>query len=137
LGQRRPSQPAVEDDEADADAAPAGAGWRGRGKPMTVGSGSQERPLEDGAGLCSPGRWLPQHRKLPTHSVAHALGQRLAEEASRLFGDGNLLARIATGSLEEDPFPPEKTTELRGWYGGADQEGIATEDANGRPTTAD
>ena len=82
---------------------------------MLVGSDSRARPLEDGAGLCSPGRWHPRDRCLPVKSVAFALGRKLADECNSLFHDGSLLARAASGKLSADPFPPAKTSELRWW----------------------
>ena len=82
---------------------------------MMVGAGAHARPLEDCAGLCFPGRWHPRDRVLPVNSVAHALGQRLAEETKRFFGDGHLLAKAAAGKVEENPFPPDKTREIREW----------------------
>ena len=44
---------------------PKGAGWWGRGAPIQVHAGHRQRNLEDGLGLCSPGRWRPKNRTLP------------------------------------------------------------------------
>ena len=50
----KPPVAPVDEESPDEFAAPAGAGWVGRGPPMTVGHGTQERMLEDGAGLLLP-----------------------------------------------------------------------------------
>ena len=44
---------------------PRGAGWWGRGAPVQVQAGHTVRDIEDGLGLCSPGRWRPRDRRLP------------------------------------------------------------------------
>ena len=44
---------------------PRGAGWWGVGKPIEIEKGSRRRPIRDGAGLCSPGRWPKAARTLP------------------------------------------------------------------------
>ena len=36
---------------------------------MTMARGSKARELHDGAGLCSPGRWIPEQRHLPENEV--------------------------------------------------------------------
>ena len=43
------------------------AGWWGVGEPVRTykGPGRTGRPMHDGGGLCSPGRWQPRLRKLP------------------------------------------------------------------------
>ena len=43
------------------------AGWWGVREPVRTykGPGRTGRPMHDGGGLCSPGRWQPRHRKLP------------------------------------------------------------------------
>ena len=41
-----------------------GEGWLGHGAPLRVRQGHMVRDLEDGAGICSPGRWSPAKRKL-------------------------------------------------------------------------
>ncbi len=40
-------------------------GWCGKGSPIRVQNKGKLRGLHDGAGLCSPGRWLPGKRLLP------------------------------------------------------------------------
>ena len=46
---------------------PCGAGWWGKGLPMmlNVGANKDPSPMEDGGGLCSPGRWKIAQRRLP------------------------------------------------------------------------
>ena len=42
-----------------------GAGWWGKGKPLLIEKDLKIREYNDGAGLCSPGRWRPEDRNLP------------------------------------------------------------------------
>ena len=42
-----------------------GSGWIGKGPSLKVKQGYRARDLEDGAGLCSLGRWPPSRRRLP------------------------------------------------------------------------
>ena len=54
------------DTDFDEDAAPPGSGWRGRGEPLWTGRAGKARELQDGAGLCSPGRWRVEDRRYPS-----------------------------------------------------------------------
>ena len=42
-----------------------GEGWWGYGHPIRAWKKSVQRDFVDGAGLCSPGRWPVQQRRLP------------------------------------------------------------------------
>ena len=44
---------------------PRGAGWWGAGTSMQVHHGHKSRALEDGGGLCSPGKWRFKDRRPP------------------------------------------------------------------------
>ena len=46
-----------------------GAGLRGVGPPVSVSRGSKAREIDDGGGLCSPGRWPPEWRRLPPEAA--------------------------------------------------------------------
>ena len=62
----------------------------GSGQPLSVRWGGRTRDFHDGSGLCSPGRWLPQHR-LPCKWP----------RAMRLRLDLTLLLRSKLGDLEK------------------------------------
>ena len=42
------------------------AGWRGGGLPRMARHIGGDKPFNDGGGLCSPGRWPPEKRRLPS-----------------------------------------------------------------------
>ena len=42
------------------------AGWHGLGPPRVARHMGGDRPYHDGGGLCSPGRWPPNRRRLPS-----------------------------------------------------------------------
>ena len=46
-----------------------GAGRLGKGPPVMLDQGIKARAFEDGAGLCSPGRWMPENRKKDTVAI--------------------------------------------------------------------
>ena len=55
-----------------------GSGWLGIGPPIKVNQNYKTRCFEDGAGLCSPGRWRPGYRNLPdTEGAGSWIGQSL------------------------------------------------------------
>ena len=41
-------------------------GWRGGGPPRMARHIGGDKPFNDGGGLCSPGRWTPEKRQLPS-----------------------------------------------------------------------
>ena len=49
----------------------AGSGWIGSGFPLQVGRGPRRRGLQDGGGLCSPGRWAPADRRYPAAGLLY------------------------------------------------------------------
>ncbi len=59
--------PSAEDTEPDTEAEPEGAGPRGIGERLMVGAFHKCRPICDGAGLCSIGRWAPWARPETRH----------------------------------------------------------------------
>ena len=106
------------DTEPDADAAPAGAGWRGCGPPLICGSGFKTRPFQDGLGLCSPGRWGPTARRLPSGGAAAALRELIRAEMSAMADQQGhspewILARLMNGSATASPFPPDAVARVR------------------------
>ena len=96
-----------------------GSGWWGSGEPMSIGSAERKRPFYDGAGLCSPGRWPPDRRRLPRDGAVAILRERILEginewtRRSGLKPDG-ILAGLASGDLREDPFLSDITEGIRG-----------------------
>ena len=78
----RPAVPPKEDSdtEPDEDAEPRGDGWIGHGAALQVGAADKARDFVDGGGLCSPGRWVPERRRLPAGcAVARLAGEILKE----------------------------------------------------------
>ncbi len=108
---------ATSDTEADVGAAPAGAGPRGDGDPIFVYKGRRRRPLQDGGGLCSLGRWLPERRPTCRHlrvqSLRAAIQRELRDWGSRGGANFvNVLKGLCDGSSEGSPFPAERTERL-------------------------
>ncbi len=100
------------DTTADSDAAPAGAGPTGRGPGMLVGSFERTRPLCDGCGLCSLGRWPPwdrpevsDHRLLALRELGLE-GVRAWVSLTRSSVDATFDS-LAEGKLEGEPWPDE------------------------------
>ena len=100
------------DTEADEGAAPAGAGWTGHGPPLAVGRWPMQRGLVDGAGLCSPRRWAPQRRFLPTNPTLEEVRWLLNEELGRNT-DARLFAALLCGCAEGSPFSVGAVSDLR------------------------
>ena len=70
---------------------------------MTIGRGTKARELHDGAGLCSPGRWIPEQRKLPENEIVEKFSQKIKKPVTeRLFSD--LFAELACGRVKDCPF---------------------------------
>jgi hypothetical protein len=109
----------TEDDaEPDDDAAPAGAGWCGTCAPLQVGSGSRTRCLNDGNGLCSPGRWEPEDRELPDLEGVLLLRGWVKEflvslKATTGRAASEWLSWISSGRVSVCPFPEEGLLALR------------------------
>ena len=120
-GRRRSAvaQGAESDTEPDVEAAPAGAGWRGTGPPMVGGAGYKSRPFQDGLGLCSPGRWPPERRRLPS-GAPEALRGLIQRELSLLgrqsrYSADEVFRRLIAGATQENPSPREATERI--WAG--------------------
>ncbi len=108
------------DTEPDAEAWPKGSGLVGRGPMLEVGSGPKRRPLQDGGGLCSPGRWPPRHRPRAEHPVLRDLRAAILRAIQRLpsftgIDNRELYMRMAAGKLAEEPWPEELTDSLRSY----------------------
>ena len=118
----------MSDTDADTDAEPAGSGPRGQGPGLRVGRGTHERGLQDGAGLCSLGRWEPADRPKQTDTRLICLGAAIRREVAALrdstLGSKSCLTteprpaveiifdRLASGAAEHSIFPEERTRAL-------------------------
>ena len=56
-----------------------GEGWWGAGPPVQIHRKGEPRPLTDGAGLPSPGRWPIARRRLPQREPVKQIRQILLE----------------------------------------------------------
>ena len=81
---------------------------------MKVTYKSGTRSLHDGGGLCSPGRWPPERRRLPDSSndaIRAAFAQGLRCWQKRLCGtpggEARAFAEIACGRLKSSPCRDE------------------------------
>jgi hypothetical protein len=92
---------------------PRGSGWWGKGAPLKVQQNFSPRDICDGAGLCSPGRWHPDKRRLPD------LGGLAGGLVGSMFLDGDaweqIMMRMMAGKLKEDPFTPTQIEKGRGF----------------------
>ena len=80
----------------------------GNGPPLTATWSGKTRELHDGAGLCSPGRWLPQNRKSCKWSQATPLASKLSLLLVEALGDPALVCfKLACGKCSESPFSPD------------------------------
>lgn len=94
------------------------AGWWGKGEPICTRKSSTKvgRHLQDGGGLCSPGRWTQRNRILPKNGefLRKHLDDWIQTRAGK-EGEGYLEKIVygaMAGKFEEDPFAGE-VTELR------------------------
>ena len=106
-----------------AGAAPLAAelslGWHGAGPPRSVNHMGQLKPFSDGGGLCSPGRWQPKKRRLP--SALPGLRAMLAaqfEKAARKNSGGSddalaFMMKLAAGRFKACPFDEDGLEETR------------------------
>ena len=123
------------DTEPDASAEPHGAGPQGIGPPMMVGRGVKARPLTDGAGLCSPGRWEPRRRPVQRSNRLLSIRSALRRAVLRLDQDGDglddLFHRLCTGKVQECPFSAEVIRDLQCYAVAAFEDSAVT--ANEKP----
>ncbi len=107
-------RPQLDDDdtEPDSDAAPAGSGLRGVGEPMSVGAFERARPLCDGCGLCSIGRWPPWRRPEASSPRVQAW-REIGIQAVRAWAFSadltvdQLFDRLARGDIAGEPWPDD------------------------------
>mgnify|MGYP003318891647 CR=1 FL=1 len=63
-----------------------GEGWWGQGPPIRTWRKSVQRDFVDGAGLCSPGRWPVQRRRLPEGHLVTRLKKVLFDGFLKCMG---------------------------------------------------
>ena len=94
-----------------------GAGWWGKGAPIQVQAGYKIRAMEDGLGICSPGRWAPEKRNLPdlgdfSSKFLEAISINKEEWV-------NVVLKMLVGKTEAMPFTKEQIEKgkqfIRGW----------------------
>ena len=89
------------------------AGWWGHGEPIATQKvpGKNGRPLQDGGGLCSPGRWTMARRVFPPEAAKlTSLMDSWLDQKSQDIGVDKmekLCFRILAGGFKEDPFGDE------------------------------
>ena len=86
------------------------AGWGGRGPSRRARHIGGDKPFCDGGGLCSPGRWAPEKRLLPSclGGLNLEMHARFAEAVQKASGgkDDSLgfMLKLATGRFKSCPF---------------------------------
>jgi len=65
--------PTSEEDEHGFAKKKKGDGWWGNGHPLRITRGESRTLFQNGGGLCSPGRWKPSSRRLPTRLAPRLL----------------------------------------------------------------
>ena len=89
------------------------AGWWGKGDAISTQKvpGKDGRPLQDGGGLCSPGRWPMARRVLPqaAASLTALMDTWLDQKAADIGVDQleKLCFKIMAGKFTSDPFGEE------------------------------
>ena len=88
-----------------------GAGRIGAGSPILVQYQGKTRPFADGAGLCSPGRWLPEQRSVD--DVATKMRSSLLGLLDAELDTLNLACSLALGRHAVCPFSEDLLREGR------------------------
>ena len=100
-----------------------GRGWLGVGPTLLPLRKGTPQPFTDGAGLCSPGRWPIDRRRLPDDDLAQQLKSIVAKGLKACedrFRSGpkpkdlrHLLAAISVGKVTGQPFPEDMVSTVR------------------------
>ena len=109
LREEPPSDPGS---SADEGAPQAGSGWTGIGSSMTVGIGYTARPFCDGQSLASPGRWVPEQRRYPSHPAWSAVSS-LFSRFTATYGSPELLMQLDLGKVDSSPFDQKEIAQLK------------------------
>ena len=88
-------------------------GARGHGPPGVVRVGGRRRGFADGAGLCSPGRWTPERRRLVDWLLRAWLLVALKAILVKHVEVKRLVCMMAVGKVTQNPFSDEMCVEGR------------------------
>ena len=90
----------------------------GVGPPLASKWGGKSKEIHDGAGLCSPGRWIPGKRRRYVWSKLLPLKHKLLATLHKHVKDvPKLCCLLATGKVVDSPFSEELITEAReAWF---------------------
>ena len=99
----------------DATGAPRNTeGWVGRGLARRVVTMGRTRPFQDGGGMCSPGRWSKEQRRLPGEPgrtgfrvLKQLMKDYWAKKSGGRFDLLGFILRLAAGHFTECPFGPD------------------------------
>ena len=86
-----------------------GEGIRGFGAQMRL----RNTPYEDGCGVCSPGRWPPERRRLEPSGIAATLRLELMLLLRNNLDIKKTLYKLCCGRFTENPFSEELLTAAR------------------------
>ena len=85
-----------------------GSGWVGTGPALSVGRGARRRDMQDGGGLCSPGLWPPDKRRLPPLGRQYLKAvEDVMDKVELQRGHGfwnRLVCSLACSRIVDDPF---------------------------------
>ena len=96
----------------DEDAPVFGSGSVGVGKPMLVGRAGKYRELNDGLGLCSPGRWRLDRRRYPQSALWDKVSSFIWDVTCR-WATPELLEELTAGKVTALPFKEEELESAR------------------------
>jgi hypothetical protein len=97
----------------------------GSGPPLEAVWGGKIREFHDGAGLCSPGRWPPERRKISQVPFAVSLRMSLAKILKEFIPDiPKLCMMMACSRLTESPFSKAMIEKVRvAWFESLEAQG--------------
>ena len=109
-----PDQEATsEEDEEGVRRPRVGEGAIGIGKAIRVETFGKERVFQDGCGLCSPGRWWPEHRGLEQWELFKPLRDRLIKLLEESMDVKRTVCAMACGRMDSSPFSVHLMEEAR------------------------
>ena len=86
---------------------PFGSGNMGYGRQLAIKVQGREKPFEDGAGLCSPGRWPPERRGFEESGFTWEVRAELMKVLAGAIEIKRVLFGLACGHYKSSPFPEE------------------------------
>ena len=84
----------------------------GTGPPLQVTVAGKTKAFTDGAGLCSPGRWHPDHRREPEGLAAQLRDVLFSTIEKAIPDQRRLVFELATGKVSGSPWPEGVVDEL-------------------------